>query len=563
MALDPSPLHEQWRILLEQRYAPYAPLTGGDCVALERGLFQALSGKEMGEAKMRIYRGLPRLYNILRPADARVKRDFSNLAQLKKLAVEKKIFQTYRTCPMPAHAKVSLFTWVRKNGWSDYFVALEAVEILQSAFPELELSWVVLFPSGLGSPIIPKGCKTHLLFYDRAIEAKQIKKEALAIFRTSDLIIQLPTFYPQFAELKAAVEGIVFSRPLPIWTSLGEYGFVESDRFHPGTKERAMGLHFLEKGVLLRKPHIERGDYALLGNTQLLRWLFNTDTPGLDRIEQYKETHHFYLADLQNPLGGAIYLHALLKAHERDQKGIDLCTLDLGWAIAYLQAQNQTGKPALEIEGVGFEIHLQGKVLPVAFGKKKLRLFCPTSLSQADFKMILRLSGEFAAIRDDWGFSEAVSENKGFFYDGKASSRYFMKDLSALAENRIRSHRNTLEIFRGMHQTFLHYVPKEDGQWVEETHFQEKMPWQEIASRLGVALQDPDAVVGFKKLNQVIAAEFSCNEFLCHLVQRFLCHRARPYHALIEEDLVNRFAQGEYSLAETVQALKQEIQHSI
>lgn len=525
-------------------------------IHLEKKLLDAFCQKEAGENALRIYRGLPRLYRADRPSDSRVKKNFTHLPTLKRLAAEKAVFRIYDSLPLPEDARVTLLTWVISDGWGDYIAAFESIELLRNRFPDLELSWVVFVPSRLGSPQVPQGCKTHLIFYEREMPISKIDREALELLRTSDLVLQIPTFYPAFAELKAAVERIPFFQPPPIWSSMGEYGFLESSWHHPRTGNRSMGLHFLEKGILIRGQQRAEPNFQALENEQLLHWLFATSTPTTEQIERYKEEHHFYLAYLTSAIGGAVYLHALFKAHERDRKGIDLCVPDLGWLIRYFDLQTRGGGPMLKEEGIALEIYFQSKFVPLSKGEKKVRIFCPSLISSADFRMLLRLSGEFVGVRGDQSFTEAVSENKGFFYDGREHARYFIKDLLALAENRIGTHRSTLNVFRGMGQAFLHNLPLQEGEWVDETYFQEKQPWTEIAAKVGLALQDPDVSLGFKKLNRVIAEEHAFNDFICRLIQRELCHRADPNQAQIEEASVRTFAEGRCSLQQLILDLK-------
>lgn len=318
-----------------------------------------------------------------------------------------------------------------------------------------------------------------------------------------------------------------------------------------------MGLHFLEKGVLIKEAQTE-ACFSKIESPELLQWMFKSQTPGPLLIEQYKNEHHFYLAYLTSPIGGAVYLHALAKAHEKDKKGIDLCSPDIGWLIRHLDSQTEAGLPILELEGISVELYFQGKVLPLlerAQGKK-IRIFCPPNLSPADFHLLLQLSGEFVAIRGNQSFSEVVSAKKGFFFDGRDHARYFLKDLLALAENRIGVHKSSMQVLREMLSAFLCHMPMGEEEWVEETDFYERKSVKEIALKIGTALQDPDCVAGFKKLCGIIAEEHAFNDFLCYLVQRELFTRAHPETAALEEESIRPFAVGSLPLSQAIDNLK-------
>jgi len=527
---------------------------------LEKKLIAALSSKEAKERSLRIYRGLPRLYRRDKPSDSRLKPYFAHLPALKRLAAEKAVFPLYGNREISIAGKATLFSWVIPDGWGDYATAARAAEILRQRFPDLQLGWVVLFPKRLGSPPVPQGVKTHIIPYDKECPLSAIKREALEILRTSDLVLQVPSYYPHFEELRKTVDAIPFSAALPpVWTSLGEYGFIESQWFHPQSGNRSFGLHFLEKGVLVQPP-ASPASFSELSNFELLQWMFGSATPGPAEIEEYEKGRRFYLAYLSTPIGGAIYLHALAKAMERDPKHIDLCCPDVGWLIRFLEMQTQAGKPVIEFEGVSLELYHQGKAVPLTKpAPKKIRIFSPPSISPGDFNKLMQLSGEWAAVRGNQSFSEAVSASKAFFFDGRDHVRYFLKDLLALAENRISQHRSALSALRGMWKAFLHNLPLGQGEWVEETDFQEREPWKDIAFKIGIAWQDPDCLAGFKKLNRIIAEEHSANEFLGHLVQRTFAHREEPELARVEEAALRPFLEGRASLPQAIEDFKNRI----
>ena len=558
MLQEQSPFHAELFAML-QKDAGQGNAFGLDSIRLERKLLDAFSPRETKEHFLRIYRGLPRLYRLDRPAEFRIKNHFADLAQLKKLAAEKSVFGLYEGCPLPQMAKVSLLTWVRSDGWSDYVAGFEAIEILKEKYPELELSWIVFASAHLGSPKVPQGAKTHLVLQERSQEPLHLEQEVLELLRTSDVVLQIPTVFPGFAALRAAVASIPFNKPEPSWLSLREYGLLELSQFSPKTSNRSMGLHFLEKGILTRTNARINASFSNLQNMELMQWLFASVSPTDEEIAKYRLDRHFYFADLTSAVGGAVYLHTLIKAHEKDEKGIDLCVPDLGWVIRYIDLQNRQSRPVLEMDDVGLEIYFQGKVTPLAKGKKMIRIFSPSGLSPSDLQLLILLSGSFVGLKDDQEFSEAVSSCNGFFYDGKESSRYFLKDLSALAENRLKKYQNTLKVLRSLNQVALYQLPKDGGEWVEETHFQERLPWKEIALNAGEALQNMDADTGFQQLTQIISHECSCNAFLCSWIKRALCHRAHPHLLWFEEESLDRFARGGCSIQELISTFKEEL----
>lgn len=487
----------------------------------------------------RIYRGLPRLYYRDQASQSHIKKNFTHLPSLKKQALAKSLFSLYGK--MPAKGKVTLFTWVINDGLGDFIAAVEVMRLLKGRLPELDLHFVGLVQEkALAQLNLPD--QSIVIPYERECPFSLITPEALEVLRTSDLIIQMPTYYPHTDELKKALgpEG-------PKIECVGEYGFLESNWFHPKSDHYSLGLHFLEKGVLTRKPC--HANWEDVKNEQLQQWR--------------RPENRFYLAYLSTPVGGAIYLHSLLKSLENDPLGIDLCVPDLGWFVQLSEKQNKAGRSILEWElGVGsIEIYFQDKAYSIELAPqgKKLRLLCPGLITPGDFRALLALSGDWVAVRGNQSFSEAVSQGKAFFYDGREHARYFIKDLAALAENRIGNYPGTLQCIRGMTQGFVYNLPVEENEWVEETYFQDLEEWTAIALHMGLALQDPDTIAGFKALDKIIAEEFSANQFLCNLVQRGLCHRQHPHIEQLEAEQMTKFTSQTQSFGELIQSCQKSL----
>ncbi len=186
-----------WTEIVDQYHGLFE--AKGD-LRLEVSLFNAFAQKDAKEHGLRMYRGLPRLYQADRPSNSKLKKYFSDLATLKRLAVEKSAFRIYDSFPLPEFSRVSFFTWV--SNWDDYAAGCKAVETIEERFPELELSWIVLVPSRKRHLRIPKGCKTHLIVYEQkntlgsgtAIMKEQLfDEEFVSFIATVDFSATAPT----------------------------------------------------------------------------------------------------------------------------------------------------------------------------------------------------------------------------------------------------------------------------------------------------------------------------------------------------------------------------------
>lgn len=516
--------------------------------ALERAWFEAFSEPpflSLGIIRYfpRMVRGLPRVYLRNDPSQSRVKKHFDHLPSLKRVGSERALFSLYSEIDLGKGDRLTVFTWVMNDGWGDLIAGWEAIRVLGEKFPDLEISWVALVPEGKTAPKLTGRFQPHWVFYrgDKA----DISDDAMSALSASDCILQFPTYYPHTDELKDLLL-------TPTWMDLGEYGFIELDAFHPKSGRWCLGLHCLEKGILIHKS--KSASFAELKNESLLLSLFGTTAPGPLEEEQYLANHHFYLSYLTTVEGGMIYSQALVKAHERDDKDIDCCVPDISWLIDCIEAKRH-----LDIQGLKeLEIYFAGQKYSASIGErgKKLRIFCPGQIEDDDFRTLVRLSGEFLGVRGDQSFSEAISANKAYFYDGRSHAQHFIQDLSALAENRIGAHRTALTIFRAMRKTLIYHLPIQEGEWVEELYFQEKEPLTDLGLQVGLALQDPDSLAGFKKLGRILVEEYSANEFLCHLIQRGFCHRRRPDLARRESLIWDDFFHGRADFATCFSSFK-------
>ena len=522
-SLGPLPLQE-----IAERYQHLFCDRGP--VHLEHKILEAFSEKEMKQLEtppLKMTRGLPRLYRRDDPAVFRVKPNFSHLPSLKKAAAAKAVYAQYRNQTLPADAKVTILTQVLPDGQGDLQAALEAARVIKRhcSFIDLELFFLTEAPLPVTEQLIARWEGTE----------SQIQR-----LRSSDLVLQIPTRSSQIEELQKTIQG-------PKWESIGEFGFLESSWYHPGTHAHSMGLHFLEKGLLVRET-LPSGEISN-------EWLKT----------KLKSANRFFLAYLYSQSGIYIYLHALLKSLESDRLEIDLCVPDGARWLAYFDQRLKSGKTPLDKSyGIGrIELHVGSSfaVQKISEAPKTLRILCPTDLSGLDFQRLISRSSGFVGCRGNQSFAEVISANKGFFYDARPHSRYFLKDLLALAENKIGMHRSTLGVLHLTMKLLESELPEESSEWVDELTLQreEKIDLLQTAEELGELLKNPDTFIGFKKLAKILCSEYSCNEFLIQMVQRAICHSRRPEIAKIEEQQLSLFASSQQSLTMLIENLRKQL----
>lgn len=473
---------------------------------------------------IRIYRGLPRLYKKTEFGVSKIKPPFSSLPTLKAHLAWRYLSESYSRYPLTG--KISLLCWVMPDGWGDFFAAVEAARVIQSE----SLQKLTLFV------ISEKSCPE---VKDLLVSRWEGSEEQYAELCQSDVVLQIPTFSPMTRDIQKRI-------PQPFqWENWGQYGYVESEWFHPGTNSISMGLHFLEAGILIRKT--EGHTITDLQHLALKEWLFEDAKEVID----YRKKSRFFLAYLYSRAGIYVYLHALLRSLEGDTKEIDICVPDPEKLLAYFKWRMDAGLGLVEqAQGVKQIIYVDEQnraVWNLQSEGKTVRFLCPGSLNSSDFESLLDFSENFVACRGDQSFSEAVSRHKCFFYDPRDHSRYFTKDLLALAQNRIPQFPTTVEMIRLYSRVLDHNLTlSTDDEWVDELYFtsQDLMQLSEIADKMGNCLRDPRTFSGFKKLGQIMSADHCCHSLLINTIKRAACHRQFPEMAQQEMEAIQRFVQG-------------------
>jgi len=522
-------------------------------VHLEQKLLLSFPDHEMSALQfkpLRIYRGLPRLYRKNQPQISKLKPNFSHLPSLKRSAAAKSIYSLYSQASiLPTGSKMAILCWVIPDGWGDYFASIEAAKLICNAFPSVELHLIATSEKEL-----PRS--------DFAAIRWEGSESQYELLRRCDLILEIPTVYPKIDEIKTRIESMADESPMPAWESIGQYGFLESDWFHPSSGAHSMGLHFLERGILTRSVD-EFQTILGLENEQMIQWMFDQRLTA-ETVEQNRQTHRFFLAYLFSNAGIFVYIHALLKSLENDNKDIDLCVPDPGKMLAYFEERFQAGLDPIEksfqIGQIVIYIGGNAAVWNLAPAGKTLRILCPEFLSSSDFQRLIAYSEDFVACRGDQSLSEVVSHHKCFFYDPRDHSRFFLKDLIALAQNRIAQYPSSIAVLRLFAKILEHNLLQDTADWVDEISIdQQKMDLMDIANAMGQYLQDPKTFAGFKKLDRILLDEHSCNDFILNLVRRAFCHKSHPDVKRIEEEQLAQFAYGQKSFSSIVDVLQKEI----
>ncbi len=497
-----------------------------------------------------IYRKLPRLFYKHDPTFSKVKGNFNSLEMLKQCYIDKALQKAYSHANINTNVKFVIFTWVMDDGWGDLYAQLETARIVKKSHPLLHIDLVSLVHKDRKKPLSISEFQINWLHYSADFLWDEPSIEVLEILSQASAIIQIPTSFPT-------------STALPEWFAdalsdkcelIGEYGLIDRAWYHP-KKARAMGLHFLEKGIFIKD--MPPSDFRRLENKTILRILFGKDSPSDEEIADYKSTHRFNLNYTKSTRGYYLYLYTLLQSLIEDEKTIDICFTDMNILIDVFEKDSFF--PQFNIKNVLIYHRESIAEMTIFNAGKTLRLIHIEDLCHDDFLVLVSSTDDLVGCTGDGSISEAISADKVFFYDPPYHKRSFLKDLIALADRCIPDHPHCIEFLQLCLTPPDRSLEDVYGDWTTEDYIQPESMLNlcELGAKLGQLLKHPEFHVGIKKLNETIREKYSFNVFLSHFVRRIAVHHLNPEIAEKEETILNDFYKGEKSCKDAFEEIRE------
>ncbi len=421
---------------------------------------------------------------------------FEGYERVAKCWMEGALVFGYGDLPLPGGASVVIFTWVMPDGLGDWSLQHSVATILKKAMPDLRIELVTLVEANekrfLSHPDFPSQVLTYKNREPAFFSPALLKKLANA-----SLILQAPTFYPHFESLFEQIKRVSYSS-IPTCAHIGEYGFIDSEWFHPQTGNMCMGLHPLEKGLLL-----------------------HTEVSAIDRTV----TGPFYFAYLVTERGYAIYLHALLKYKINNAGDLKIVVCNF---LPLLQAIKNEDWTDYGLREIVIRDNQHETTISFSETGKRLTLECRQDLSSIEVQKLYLSSENFVGCRGDRSFSEVVSLDRFFFYDTPIHSLPSIKDLYDLS------------CFYCLAYPSLHaYL---------HTFFDKTTPPKVLGTQIAELLSDPSLFYGMKKLLSLLKSNFLFNPTLVNLVKSRIYHHFYPSLKENEETLFKEFLEGAHSL---------------
>jgi hypothetical protein len=164
-----------------------------------------------------------------------------------------------------------------------------------------------------------------------------------------------------------------------------------------------------------------------------------------------------------------------------------------------------------------------------------------------------------AAIHQGHSFTEAVSNEKIFFYDGLLYASGFVKDLLATANSHLSFDDPCVELFR------LYFQMMKKTDWIEMHRVDEEffsssnLSLEEMGERIGELLQEISLKDSFGKFCKILKEQYSFNEVFCNLVKRCLYFKEKPVMETLENEAVEEFLQEEISFTKMYRKIQKSL----
>jgi hypothetical protein len=320
-----------------------------------------------------------------------------------------------------------------------------------------------------------------------------------------------------------------------------------------------MGLHFLEKGIFVKKiPQRALLDWQSFKTGSLIEKLIGQKEPTQEEIATYRKTHRLNIAYTRTERGAYLYLHALLKALEEDCKTIDLCFFNKGHLLHHLTQRNEQLLGKLGLAKI--QIHYKDFLSEIVLKQegKTLRLFHVEHLPHEDFLSLIAWTEDLIGCTGDGSISEAISAKKPFFIDPLDHQIPFVKDLIFIAEKRLENYHSTIEFLKLCLPANPLPTNTQESEWILEHPTPEPLTKsdEEIALHMGELMQNPLFKEGMYTLCTLLCQEYSVNETLCHMVKRALVHYHNPCIQHLEAFTMDRCLHGNLSCKEALKEIR-------
>lgn len=437
---------------------------------------------------------LPPYAEINIPVSLPEKEAFYEIKDIIYQILDKAILYKYRNTLIKGDKKLILFTWVIPCGLGDLSMQIHIADVISKQIPDLKIELISVIDKT--SPL-PDKLKSHLPHHIIKYSHPAPPSFSPAIqkmMREAFSIVEIPTAYFDFSSLKKMI--IKDNKSPPIISRIGQYGFIDTEDYHPGTQERSMGLYALEKGII-----------------------------ALEQVCIQKRDLNTYFAYLITKNGILTYFLSILIHRKKDLDNLTIIVPNLGKILPLLE---EIDFKAYGVKNIHIKDAPNVSALEIQDTGKKITIIHKKNIDQKEFIHLMSCTNRFTGIRGDGSFTECLSTDALFFYDALDHAIPFLIDLFHIA------HKELLPYFSLCEYLPLLYKTKEDP--------------NERANKIAALLDDPSLYVGMEKLRNLLRKKYSFNESLAHLIKQNYAFYHDPELQKKEEKDFKDYIQNKISL---------------
>lgn len=402
-----------------------------------------------------------------------LKNTFSNFSDLVFQLVDKAVLSTFANVKIEKKQSLILFSWVIPSGLGDLSMQIHIANIIHKKIPHLDLQLVTVveqqakIPKSLTSPL-----PHHFVYYSHPKEAT-FTSSILKLMQKAFCILEIPTPYFGMDRLQKQLQK---SAPCPEFIRVGEYGFIDTDEYNPSTRNRSMGLHFLEKGIVT-----------------------------LDPMKEQKRDLNTYFAYLIKIPGVLTYLYTILLSRNKDKEDLKIIVPNLDRIV---QAITEIDFTQLNVQSITIDDKENSSTKKVQNSGKNITFIQQKNLSQKDVMHLMNTSNPFVGVRGDGSFTECFATNSLFFYDALDHAIPFLQDLLHLVRN--------------------HLYPYFSLYNFIDMQIKKQMDPKKRAETICECLADPNLAIGMKKLHDLIREKYSFNDPLIWIIKQAYTYHKEP-----------------------------------
>lgn len=502
-------------------------------------LFTFLQFQKLGLADYafpKMLRGLPRVHKKDNPGITKLMPEYKNLFSLKKCYVQKPILSLYENIEIPKGSNIAIL--FGDTGLSSIRNGL--IGYLKERYPSLEID------------VIKFACKKEKVRF--FVDDKKITKKGLVkSLKNKQVVLE---FFGQ-PTVKDKLLEVFDNKGFPFkYIHLVDH----SNRQNLSLSSYySLGLCFLDLGMFFEE---NKWSFSEISRKSIFYTLLGKSDPYREDIFTYKMETRFCYCSMESRNGILLYLHSILQANLSDQKDVDILITDAS-LLKKCFIKSSALKKSIDFKKYrikSVEIIIDEKKTKLTLQEEgvELRLINESRLSLKDLSILLSISDEPIGCTVNFGFSDAIYHQKVFFLEVDDQSSSCLKQLIAIARNRIPQYKATILYLTLLLQS---QTSKMDGDYVEEEYFQPSLhlDYALSISRLGKHLSHPPTIKGLKALVSIVVKEYSANQHLCNLITREIKHFSNPSIEKLESIKISEFILSFISFSSLVNFIREKL----